>query len=198
MSIPVLILALLCSAPAQAQVDLGSIQTQMRDIFQGRPAPAGIGAPKLTGAPVRLAAAPAANDYKGADFTLKDTSGRAVSISQFAGSYVLLDFSATWCGPCNASIPRLQEISEAYAGKGLVVIAVYSEEKDLVAEHLKEAGAKYQALIDPTQAVSNKFLVRAFPTFHLLGPDGTRLGMGVGQGGIETLLRKYKQAAGQN
>jgi thiol-disulfide isomerase/thioredoxin len=59
-----------------------------------------------------------------ADFTLPDLDGKPVSLSQFRGKPVLLDFWASWCGPCRMELPHVQEIHEEYADKGLQVVAV--------------------------------------------------------------------------
>ena len=196
MPILILILSLVIPAPARAQLDLGAVQAQMRDILRGRPAPAGIAAPKLTGealgAPARFMA------DKAPGFTLKDLSGKEVSLSDFGGKYVLLDFSATWCGPCNNAIPKLQELQNnaLYKEKGLVVLAVYSEDGDTVREHMKAKGAGYQVLIDSDKKVSSSYLVAKYPTFFLVGPDGSKLGMGMGQWGIDPLIAKFKKAVG--
>ena len=192
------LLALIAALPAHAQSDLGAVQDQLRGILRGAPAPAGVAVPKLTGAPVVAQASDERKDYKGADFTLKDLNGDSVSLSQFAGQYVLLDFSATWCGPCNQSIPRLQELHSAYDGKGLVVLAVYEEDARTVKEHMREHGARYKVLIDSNKAASSRYLVRSFPTFYLIGPDGSKLGVAMGRAGIETLLARFKAAGGGN
>lgn len=196
MPILILVLSLLAPAPARAQLDFGAVQAQMRDILRGRPAPAGIAAPKLTGA--ALTAPARFMDNKAADFTLKDLSGKEVSLSQYAGKYVLLDFSATWCGPCNASIPKLQELQNnaLYKEKGLVVLAVYSEDAETVRGHMKDHGASYPILIDSDKKVSGSYLVAKYPTFFLIGPDRSKLGMGMGQWGIDPLIAKFKKAVG--
>lgn len=196
MPILVLMLSLVIAAPARAQLDFGAVQAQMRDILRGRPAPAGIAAPKLTGAALPVPAQ--FMEDKVADFTLKDLSGKEVSLSQFAGKYVLLDFSATWCGPCNNAIPKLQELQNnaLYKEKGLVVLAVYSEDAETVREHMKSKGAGYAILIDADKKVSSKYLVAKYPTFFLVGPDRSKLGMGMGQWGIDPLIAKFKKAVG--
>lgn len=58
------------------------------------------------------------------DFSLMDLSGRTVSMNQFRGKIVLLDFWATWCPPCRMSIPELIKIEKKYGEKGLVILAV--------------------------------------------------------------------------
>lgn len=58
------------------------------------------------------------------DFELQDAEGNAVRLSAYKGKVVLLDFWATWCTPCKASMPWMNELSKKYAGEGLVVIGV--------------------------------------------------------------------------
>lgn len=197
MKILIAVAAVLFARPAQAQSDWASAASQVRGILSGMPAPAGA-VPQFTGAPVRVAqAAGEPAPYKGKDFTLKDLGGKSVSVSQFAGQYVLIDFSATWCGPCNAAIPKVQQTHTTYAKDGLVVLAVYAEDAATVREHMAGKGASYPILVDPEDRVGGQYAVRSFPTFILLGPDGTKLGVGLGQAGINQLVAKYKQATGK-
>src|SRR5262245_47771256 len=58
------------------------------------------------------------------DFTLPDIEGRAVSLSDHKGKVVLVDFWATWCGPCRKELPAFQELQDQYREKGLVIIGV--------------------------------------------------------------------------
>jgi peroxiredoxin len=62
------------------------------------------------------------------DFELKDAEGKAVRLSDYVGKVVLLDFWATWCGPCKSSIPWMIEFSEKYKEDGFVVIGVSMDE----------------------------------------------------------------------
>lgn len=61
---------------------------------------------------------------KAPDFMLKDLNGKEVSLSQFKGRVVILDFWATWCPPCRMSIPELTGLQKKFRGQGLVVIGV--------------------------------------------------------------------------
>ncbi len=58
------------------------------------------------------------------DFTLRDVDGKDVRLSDYAGKVVLIDFWATWCTPCQAELPHLQELYDQYKDKGFVVLAV--------------------------------------------------------------------------
>ncbi|HZS47622.1 MAG TPA: TlpA disulfide reductase family protein [Blastocatellia bacterium] len=62
------------------------------------------------------------------DFTLKDGDGHDVKLSSFKGKVVLLDFWATWCGPCRVTIPELNELSKQYQGKDVVILGVSLDE----------------------------------------------------------------------
>lgn len=66
-----------------------------------------------------------------------------------------------------------------------------------VRDHMSGKGVTYPILIDSDERVSRHFLARSYPTFVLLGPDGTKLGVGIGQAGLGQLVAKYKQAKGQ-
>ena len=75
------------------------------------------------------------------DFTIKDVDGNDVSLSTFKGKVVLLNFWATWCGPCKAEIPGFVKLQEKYRDKGLVIIG-YSV--DDTAEKAKAYAAQYK------------------------------------------------------
>jgi peroxiredoxin len=62
------------------------------------------------------------------DFELKDKDGKQVRLSDYAGKVVLLDFWATWCGPCKSSIPWFNQLYEKYGPEGFVVLGVSMDE----------------------------------------------------------------------
>jgi len=64
------------------------------------------------------------------NFTLKDSAGKDVSLASFKGKVILLDFWATWCGPCQAEIPGFIELHEKYQAKGLAVVGVQVQDPD--------------------------------------------------------------------
>jgi cytochrome c biogenesis protein CcmG/thiol:disulfide interchange protein DsbE len=75
------------------------------------------------------------------DFTMKDVDGNEVSLSAYKGKVVLLNFWATWCGPCKAEIPGFVRIQEKYRDQGLVIVG-YSV--DDTAEKAKAYAAEYK------------------------------------------------------
>ncbi len=66
------------------------------------------------------------------DFSLSDLSGQTVSLEQYRGSVVLLDFWATWCAPCKMTIPLLARLHEQYKDKGLVILGISVDDPQLI------------------------------------------------------------------
>jgi|GEM_PF-5969707 thiol-disulfide isomerase/thioredoxin len=114
------------------------------------------------------------------DFTLKDTTGKDVTLSGYKGHVVLLDFWATWCGPCQITMPIFEQIHKEYSDQGLIVVGVntWDTEKAL-ASYLKENATKYtfQILVDPAtdpnQSVATKLYgVQGIPTTLIIDKNG--------------------------
>jgi len=68
------------------------------------------------------------NRKRAPEFQLKDAQGKTVHLSDYAGQVVVLDFWATWCGPCKGTIPWLIELSEKYRSAGLTVVGISMDE----------------------------------------------------------------------
>ena len=108
-----------------------------------------------------------------ADFTLQDLSGKDVKLSDMKGKVVVLEFWATWCPPCRASIPGIEKLYEAYKDKGVVVLAVSMDEGgwDAVQSFVKEYGIKYTVL-KGNEDVAVKYQVRSIPMLLVLDKEG--------------------------
>jgi thiol-disulfide isomerase/thioredoxin len=65
------------------------------------------------------------------NFTLEDTSGKKVSLADYKGKAVLVNFWATWCGPCKVEIPWFEKLHDQYAGQGFEILGVSTDELDL-------------------------------------------------------------------
>lgn len=129
-------------------------------------------APPAGGSPgVRAGAAGSA--AKAPRLELKDLSGRSVRLSDFQGKVVLLDFWATYCGPCHESIPEFEALYRRYRPQGLEVVGV---SMDAFTEHIKafidEKGMTYTVLVDPEQSSQGPWGVRGLPTTVLLDRSG--------------------------
>ena len=79
------------------------------------------------------------------DFSLQDLSDQAVSLSDFRGKVVLLDFWATWCPPCRMSIPELVKVQHKYRDDGLEILGISLDDpQDELVRYLKEFKTKYK------------------------------------------------------
>ncbi|HWG36798.1 MAG TPA: redoxin domain-containing protein [Terriglobales bacterium] len=83
------------------------------------------------------------------NWTLKDVDGKPVSLSQFAGHPVVLDFWATWCGPCQIEMPWWKQLQDEYRGQGLVIVGI-SEDQHFgdVKNYVKKNPFNYQIVWD--------------------------------------------------
>jgi thiol-disulfide isomerase/thioredoxin len=123
----------------------------------------------------RQAGAPAANAMP--QMNLQDLDGKAIETDKLKGSILVVDFWATWCGPCIKEIPAYNKLQEKYADKGVKFIGVTmasgeaKEVKSFVAERkLKYTEMKYTVLMgDDTQAYD--FNIIGFPTTYLVTRD---------------------------
>ena len=105
----------------------------------------------------------------------------ALSISGLKGKAVILDFWATWCGPCNAEAPILDQVAKKYADRGLVVVGVSQDDSpELPREWVKSRRVSYPLAFD-AERVSRNFAVESLPTMVVLDRNGVvraiRIGM---------------------
>ena len=123
-------------------------------------------------------AAPAAKRDKARktapDFTLNDVHGRPVKLSDFRGKVVLLNFWATWCGPCKLEIPWFIEFEQKYKDRGLVVIGVSMDEEgwDVVKPYLAERRINYRVVIGTDKIGDAYGGVESLPTTMVIDRDG--------------------------
>ncbi len=81
------------------------------------------------------------------DFTLKDVDGRDVSLASYKGKVIVLDFWATWCGPCKVEIPHFIELQDTYGPQGLQIVGISVDDPvDKLAPYVKEMGMNYVVL----------------------------------------------------
>jgi peroxiredoxin len=128
-----------------------------------------------------------------ADFTLQDINGKTITLSDYRGKVVLLEFWATWCPPCRASVPGLEKIYKAYEEKGLVVLAVSMDDGDWpsVKSFMKDYGITYTVL-KGTEEVSSQYRVRAIPMLLILDKEGKIAKRYMGFGADEDLENDIK------
>ena len=114
------------------------------------------------------------------DFELQALTGEMVSLSDFNGKPILINFWATWCPPCIQEMPLLQEISDIYAEE-LVVLAVNGGDS---MEQIRAFAEAYEYslmfLADPENALSLEYSVRGFPTSFFIDAEGLVQGTYIG------------------
>lgn len=108
------------------------------------------------------------------DFELVDLStGKNVHLSDYKGKAVLLNFWATWCGPCKVEIPWFVELQKQYGPQGLAILGVAMDDggRDKILEFAHEMNVNY-AVLQGTDKVGDAYNVDAFPTTYYVGRDG--------------------------
>jgi peroxiredoxin len=107
------------------------------------------------------------------DFTLKSATGANLKLSEFRGEVVLLNFWASWCGPCRQEMPLLSELHEQYRDLGFTVLGVNVEEDTRKARKLLEdAPVSFPVLFDSESVVSRDYDVVAMPSTILVDRSG--------------------------
>jgi cytochrome c biogenesis protein CcmG/thiol:disulfide interchange protein DsbE len=131
-----------------------------------------------------------------------DSSGDAVSLDQYAGKWVLLNFFASWCVPCREEHPALQafEAQHRPAGDAAVVGVVYSDGQSAVRAWFDDNGGSWPVVDDPEGRVALDYGVRGVPESFLIDPDGVvvaKITGGVRAEELETLLARAKAGEGR-
>jgi DsbE subfamily thiol:disulfide oxidoreductase len=107
------------------------------------------------------------------DFTLKSRDGKNVRLSDLRGQVVLLNFWASWCGPCRQEMPILDDIHKQYSSLGFSVLGVNLDAKSSKAiNYLKDTPVTFPVLYDPKGDVSGTYGVQAMPSTVIIDKDG--------------------------
>lgn len=114
-------------------------------------------------------------------FELEDEQGLGVSLADYAGKVVLLNFWATWCPPCVQEMPSLNETYESLRDDGFVVLGVsVDEDEGLYSRFLREAGITFPTVRDPERTASSRYGTLKYPESYLISRDGRVLRKYVG------------------
>jgi peroxiredoxin len=117
------------------------------------------------------------------DFTLKDVNGKPVKLSDFKGKVVLLNFWATWCGPCKIEIPWFMEFERTYKDRGFAVIGIALDEEgwEVVKPYLEARKVNYRVVLGTPQVEQLYGGVGSIPMSFIIDREGrvarTHLGL---------------------
>ena len=108
------------------------------------------------------------------DFTLFDRQGSPVSLSDFRGKVVMLNFWATWCPPCRAEMPSMERLHSKLQEEDFVLLAVNVEEsgQSAVDAFVREIPVSFPVLFDSAQEVSRLYRVSGIPQTFIIDPQG--------------------------
>lgn len=107
------------------------------------------------------------------DFTLKSSSGENLKLSEYRGDVVMINFWASWCGPCRQEMPLLDELYRSYQPLGFTILGVNVEEDSTKAKSLlKDIPVSFPVLFDTDNTVSRLYDVVAMPSTVLVDRAG--------------------------
>ncbi|MGA9072196.1 MAG: TlpA disulfide reductase family protein [Terracidiphilus sp.] len=120
-------------------------------------------------------------DLEKADFTLKDLNGQDVTLSHLRGKVVLINFWATWCGPCRLEMPDLNDFYLRFKSQGLVVLSITNEESLKVSAFVNENGYHAPVLLDSESIAAKRFHVENLPRSFVFNRRGKLVALAVDQ-----------------
>jgi peroxiredoxin len=115
------------------------------------------------------------------DFNLTTPEGKKISLKDFRGKVVLLNFWASWCVPCREEMPAMEKLYQEYKDKNFAVLAVaVKDRKQDAVDFVKELKITYPIALDPEAQVGSLYGAWGLPATYLIGPKGEGLARGWG------------------
>jgi len=105
-------------------------------------------------------------------FKLPDLKGQEISLDQYRGKIVMLDFWATWCGPCRMTMPLLEKLQKEYTNNMVLLAINLQESGDVVREYMREQGLSSHVLLDEKGSLGEIYGTDAIPMQVLIDKEG--------------------------
>ena len=159
--------------------------------FFDRPNAAGVQAITLSASPT----GPAPRlEREAPNFSLRTLDGKDVQLSDYRGRPVWINFWATWCPPCRAETPDIQEVYEGHESDGLVVLAIsIGESPSTVAGYVKRTGTTFTVAVDQATSVAAQYRIVGIPTHFFIDREGVIREWRIGSMSKKTMENKVKE-----
>ena len=132
------------------------------------------------------------------DFSLPGPDGKEVALRQFKGKYVLIDFWASWCGPCRQSFPFIRSLYNKYSKQPFEIISIsIDRSKQKWEQAVQEEKLPWPQVLDTKNVSLQGFSVTAVPTTYLLNPEGKIIGKDIGFEENSTIVKFLQQLFAQ-
>jgi len=114
-------------------------------------------------------------------FKGQTTTGLAVSLADFQGRVVLMNFWASWCAECRPEMPLFERLHQDFVAQGLTVLGInVHEETQRIEQYAREFGLTFPLVVDPGGEISRAYGVVGLPTTFLVGRDGRPVALAIG------------------
>ena len=111
--------------------------------------------------------------FRAPGFSIPTLNGNSLDLSNYRGKVIMINFWATWCGPCRVEMPSMEDLYSKYGGKNFEILAVNGgEDRNLVQPFIKNLNLTFPVLLDEQFEVHNKYQVTAIPSTFLVDKSG--------------------------
>ncbi len=137
---------------------------------------------------------PIAKGTQAPDFSYTLVAGTQHKLSDFRGQKVMLNFWATWCPPCNAEMPDIQEAAVRFEDKGFTVLALSQDAQvELIEPFAQKYALTFPLIADPRNEIASRYGARGLPSSYFVNTDGTIHSVRQGMVDVETIEQRIEE-----